>query len=262
MNKIWILLLATLAISNAFADPATDVGTIESVDPAGTTVTVKNPQGVSAEKAPGAPIGPNDHILSKKGQTVVLHLKDDSNVTVAPGADVAVQDYIPSKPDSVPHVQLNQGSAHFDVPKTDTTHTKFFIRTNSATMGVRGTDFVVDQQSDGYSVVHTLSGNVAVAKNEADLEDHTKSVEVPAGRTSYMNQTMAHPAAPRVFNRKSYLTQLSKTYPAMSHQIHQSEQRRRQAEAANPRLANHKRAQEKKQQQDSVTRKPRRRNAK
>ena len=179
MSKITVLLLAAF-IAHAWADAPPEVGAIQEVDPAGTQVSVKNAQGATEEKPAGAPLLQSDQVIAKPNQTVVLHLKDDSNITATPGTEISVKDYVPAQAGSVPHVELTKGSAHFDVNKTPTGHPTFFIRTKSATMGVRGTSFVVDQQSDGYSTVHTLQGNVAIAKNEADLEDHSKSVAVPA----------------------------------------------------------------------------------
>ena len=46
---------------------------------------------------------------------------------------------------------------------------KFFIKTNAAVMGVRGTEFVVDHDDKAGSEVHTLDGTVDVAANEEDL---------------------------------------------------------------------------------------------
>ena len=231
MSKILVLLIGL--IPSAWAVDGVAVGTIETVDPAGTLITVKNAQGETLEKVAGSPLLQSERVIAKPDQTVVLHLKDDSNITIAPGSESSVKDYVPARPGSVPHVEMTKGSAHFDVNKTPTGHHTFYIHTSSATMGVRGTDFVVDQQNDGYSVVHTLEGNVSMAKNEAELDDPSKSVAVPAGRTSYLNSSMAHPSAPKVFNRKTYLTQLGKTYPAMMKQIHRTEQKRQMNAVSN-----------------------------
>ncbi|MSQ83532.1 MAG: hypothetical protein EXR77_11695 [Myxococcales bacterium] len=47
---------------------------------------------------------------------------------------------------------------------------RFFIKTNAAVMGVRGTEFVVEHhQASGHTDVHTLEGTVDVAQTDDDL---------------------------------------------------------------------------------------------
>jgi len=224
-----VFMVLGLAATSAFAE---DIGSIESTDPAGSSVSVKDAQGATVQRAVGAPIAQAEHVLAAAGQTVVLKLKDGSEVSAAPGADLSVENYIPSQAGSMPHVVIQQGSAHFDINKTSTGHPTFFVHTSSATMGVRGTEFIVDQQSDGYSVVHTLDGKVAMAKSEGDLENTSKSVDVAAGHTSYLHPSMSAPAASKIFNRKTYLTQLSKNYPGLTKQVEHSHQRQLQRKAA------------------------------
>lgn len=230
MKKIIPLVLLFALVAHGADD---EIGSISSVIPNGAKVMVRSASGAIETREEGAPVHANEHILPSSGQTVVVHLKDGSYVAGAPGADFLVTDYSPNQPSSLLHVQLEQGSAHFDVNKTTTGHPSFFIKTKTATMGVRGTEFIVDQRNDGYSIVHTLEGRVALGKTEADLENPVKSVEIPAGHMSYFQEHMKAPSAPKVFNQKEYLESLGKQYPGMMKAVEHANRRRIESHSKN-----------------------------
>jgi hypothetical protein len=105
------------------------------------------------------------------------------------------------------------------VSKTTTGKISFYIRTNSAVMGVRGTEFVVDQGADGTSNLHTLQGQVAMAKSEKDLETPGHFTAVGPGKTSYLRRSMSAPAPVQSFDRKAYLAELSRTHPGIAKRV-------------------------------------------
>ncbi len=87
---------------------------------------------------------------------------------------------------------------------------KYLVRTRSAVMGVRGTEFVVDQfRGKAEAEFHTLEGTVEVGKTETDINE---------GRgVSVKENEMVHSSAsgiskPMPFERKSYLENLDSAF--------------------------------------------------
>ena len=215
----WLALPLLLVSSAAHCDAKEAVGTIGPVDPSSSRVTIRDAQGLSRETVAGTSLFAQEHVLPKQGQTVGVALKDGSEITATTGSDLSISDYVPGTPGSVPHAQLDQGSAHFDVSHTTTGQTSFYLKTKSAVMGVRGTEFVVDQAEDGTSNLHTLQGEVAMAKTEQDLRTPGHYSSVGAGTASYIKPSMKAPAAPQKFDRKAYLGQLAKTHPGLAKHV-------------------------------------------
>lgn len=208
-----------LLSSIARCDVHEAVGTLGPVDPSSSRVTVKDAQGRTRETVGGTSLFAQEHVLPKQGQTVGVALKDGSEVTATTGSDLSISDYVPGTPGSVPHAELDQGSAHFDVIHTTTGQISFYLKTKSAVMGVRGTEFVVDQSEDGTSNLHTLQGEVAMAKTEKDLGTPGHFTSVGAGTASYLKPSMKAPAVPQKFDRKAYLGQLAKTHPGLAKHV-------------------------------------------
>lgn len=220
MRLLPSLALFALLISNSgLTDVKEAVGTVGPVDPPASKVTVRDAAGRTRETVGGTSLFTQEHVLPKQGQTVGVTLKDGSEITAEAGSDLSISDYVPGDPSSVPHAELDQGSAHFNVSHTTTGKTSFFLKTNSAVMGVRGTEFVVDQAADGTSNLHTLQGEVAMAKSENDLATPGHFTSVGAGTTSYLKRSMAAPAAPQKFDRQAYLGQLAKTHPGLAKHV-------------------------------------------
>jgi len=159
------------------------------------------------EKGSVKVIGPErTRLLRKPGAKMVLHAKD----RVQTGKDTSVKIKIRGKPELIElssrsffrmgkitrqtsSISLLTGKARFKIQgklKRKSKKKRFQIRTVTALVGVRGTDFVVGASNTQTSLL-TISGTVSVAPvSMPDIE-----IEVPANQASTIQQNST-PTAP------------------------------------------------------------------
>ncbi len=159
------------------------------------------------EKGSVKVIGPErTRLLRKPGAKMVLHAKD----RVQTGKDTSVKIKIRGKPEIIElssrsffrmgkitrqtsSISLLTGKARFKIQgklKRKSKKKRFQIRTVTALVGVRGTDFVVGASNTQTSLL-TISGTVSVAPvSMPDIE-----IEVPANQASTVQQDST-PTAP------------------------------------------------------------------
>ncbi|SVD65906.1 uncharacterized protein METZ01_LOCUS418760, partial [marine metagenome] len=159
------------------------------------------------EKGSVKVIGPErTRLLRKPGAKMVLHAKD----RVQTGKDTSVKIKIKGKPEIIElssrsffrmgkitrqtsSISLLTGKARFKIQgklKRKSKKKRFQIRTVTALVGVRGTDFVVGASNTQTSLL-TISGTVSVAPvSMPDIE-----IEVPANQASTIQQNST-PTAP------------------------------------------------------------------
>ena len=159
------------------------------------------------EKGSVKVIGPErTRLLRKPGAKIVLHAKD----RVQTGKDTSAKIKIRGKPEIIElssrsffrmgkitrqtsSISLLTGKARFKIQgklKKKSKRKRFQIRTVTALVGVRGTDFVVGASNTQTSLL-TLSGTVSVAPvSMPDIE-----IEVPANQASTVQQNST-PTAP------------------------------------------------------------------
>ena len=159
------------------------------------------------EKGSVKVIGPErTRLLRKPGAKMVLHAKD----RVQTGKDTSVKIKIRGKPELIElssrsffrmgkitrqtsSISLLTGKARFKIQgnlKKKSKRKRFQIRTVTALVGVRGTDFVVGASNTQTSLL-TISGTVTVAPvSMPDIE-----IEVPANQASTVQQNST-PTAP------------------------------------------------------------------
>ena len=70
---------------------------------------------------------------------------------------------------AVQSIDLRFGKIHALIHKQESEELHFRIKTKTATMGVRGTQFFVDVTPDGKSTTHVINGRVDVAKDDKTL---------------------------------------------------------------------------------------------
>jgi hypothetical protein len=108
-----------------------------------------------------------------------------------------------------------EGAGRVIVPKTHETprRIKFVVKTPAATIGVRGTDFVVDARDNGKDIeLHTLEGSVDAAKSVQNLI-HKDIVAVEGGFTIHALDSKPLPQ-PKSFDVKQFTTELNRREPA------------------------------------------------
>lgn len=90
---------------------------------------------------------------------------DDTQLIVGPGATVKVDRFVYDSSHTTGDVTLNVGKGVMRFMTGRLASPSYAIRTPTATLGVRGTDFVVAVNEDGVTSVSVLSGGVQLTAN-------------------------------------------------------------------------------------------------
>lgn len=163
----------------------------------------------SREAKAGDPINKNDKLVTAEA-TATIRYPDGSKVTVTPQSEFIVE----SKTQTTQWNKLVRGSVRGLITKTpegSSTKPKFIIRTKTAVLGVRGTDFVMAlDAAQGTAEVHTLEGSVEVARNEASLLTG-KGTVVSDGQ--FVQAAKTGITSPGSFDKKVFLESFKKGPP-------------------------------------------------
>ncbi|MBI2606510.1 MAG: FecR domain-containing protein [Deltaproteobacteria bacterium] len=155
----------------------------------------------------GAPIFAGDTIATMADAHVKLVLKDESEIVLPSSSKFTVESF--SKEEKKPNVlSVFVGSLRAKVTKSASGDTKMLVKTPSATMGVRGTDFqaIYNEKTKMTSLV-TFEGSVAMAKLDSPsdatpnkmldaLRDQSKTVVVSEGQFSGIAPAQTQPTVP------------------------------------------------------------------
>jgi hypothetical protein len=146
------------------------------------------------------------HVVTKEGGWADLRLCDGSAFRVGENSDFQLEDAENRQSYWAWAFQLLQGSVMSDVAPGDGEHVKIAVHTKQAALGVRGTQFVMDE-NDGSSSLHTLEGEVAYgpASGWSQLKSGTIPTSnefrsVPAGTASEMKKGANQASEPTKFN--------------------------------------------------------------
>jgi hypothetical protein len=113
------------------------------------------------------PVEVNDVIQTYEVSRAQVLFRDQTTITIAPKSKVAVESYMfdPAKFERGGRFDLIQGVMKVVVPASESLQkSSFEIKTSTATMGVRGTEFVVISGTN-FSVVYTSKGRVCIKSN-------------------------------------------------------------------------------------------------
>jgi hypothetical protein len=124
--------------------------------------------GQTSEAKEGRQLKAGDQVATDEKSAARLVYSDKSQLYVGRNSQVTVN----LRSNDADATTLDHGKTRALVTKGDSGRTKFVIRTKSAVMGVRGTDFVAQTDPAGDNTqVHTLEGIVALAQpgQEASL---------------------------------------------------------------------------------------------
>jgi hypothetical protein len=89
---------------------------------------------------------------------------------------------------------------------------RFLIRTKTAVMGVRGTDFIVEAD-EAHSTVHTMSGTVDVGRDDFEVKSGKAQ---PVAASQFAESQEGHGvSAPKPFEPASFLHQFHQKHPRM-----------------------------------------------
>lgn len=214
-----LLLMSILALVAYAADPEpapetanleTKIGSIDGAK----DVTVESAAGKrQAEK--GEVLAPGDQVVTDKKTTISILSPEGSVLVVGRESKVEVQ----SSKEAPQAIAVHEGTIRGIVGKLSKLKTqknyklRMLIRTKSAVMGVRGTDFVISTDATAATTdLHTLEGTVEVAKTEPVLLEKGGTM-VEGG--SAIQATPEKISAPEVFDQAKYSAELAKTQPQL-----------------------------------------------
>lgn len=210
-HRMFLVVLLGSAAANAAG--YSDRARIESIEGAKTAILQK---GITLREASaGEEVRVGERIRTDGKTKVTLSYVDGSQVVVYPNSDLEIE-----KPKN--GIQSNllrggdvKGSVEKEIPASITKGTtapegkpkiKFVIRTKSAVMGVRGTEFVAAYNAvSGLSSFHTLTGAVEVASSPAQLMGGSG---VSVGGGQFVQATASGISGIQAFNPSTFLSTL------------------------------------------------------
>ena len=215
------LIVGVLACSgsqSAFAESVAETihtyGTIGSIDGA-SVVQVTRASGQHELKT-GDPVAPGDKIITDDKTTMTIHCADGTVLVVGRKSNLGIEE----SENAQRTARIDAGTVRAIVSKinaekiTDKKKFRFFIKTRSATLGVRGTDFVVSADPvTETSELHTLEGTVEVAKDETTIVT-TGGEKVIGGQS--VTATPQEITPPAVFDQVRFSEQMKQTQPALA----------------------------------------------
>ena len=181
MNKLIAILLVFASFSKALAE--------ESY---GLLMIVKGQVQVAKAKAQpaGAKVGskvyPQDTIITGKDSRAKIVMSDRNIINVLPETKIRIDQYINDTKEKNVRLSLLEGKVRTNVEqKYDNNENKFEIKTPSAVVGVRGTQFLTSfQKSKNTTGVTTFRGEVIFRGYDKLSEKQTEAVLVKRGETS------------------------------------------------------------------------------
>ena len=243
MNRMNIAILGMLIVGT--------VAKGQTPHPAAPTLIPTVGQATSASTAPISIQGPHARTFSSAGpvykgdvinsvaaQTVKVKFSDGSEIWVAPQTNFTIQEFYvtPAKRDALFHVE--SGSIRALVAKRNSERVNFIMHTKSATMGVRGTEFVVETDKTQKTSLYTLEGSVAIAKSVQALNEAKSTRVVDQGKSSFCTPAQAIPSASKKFNVKELMAKLQKISPEIASDVKDKRETRvkaaKEAKASKP----------------------------
>jgi hypothetical protein len=221
----WLLLTAVLACAPGLvraADPAAappDAPPVLAALDGAPELFVRAADGSVRKLHEGDSFAWGDSFQTGTDAVARVQFRSGANALVLAGSSATLPSALDADP---PGITLETGEARAVVPKAPAAQTqgqngaparlRFFFRTRTAVMGVRGTDFVVAAGPQGSSV-HTLDGSVELGKSVAELHAGMK-VDVAQGTFSEARPGAALAPA-KAFDRKAFIQGLVARQPRM-----------------------------------------------
>jgi hypothetical protein len=141
-----------------------------------------------------------DKVITSANQTIVLQFTENSEVVIGPSSSFLIEEYQFAASTQRTVLQLFYGMLRALVNRHyDSKDEAFTVRTRSGVMGVRGTEFIVEADSQTHvTTLHTIEGSVAIAATPEGLRSPS-AVLVGAGFSSAIAPDMKVPSPPKAF---------------------------------------------------------------
>jgi hypothetical protein len=161
----WLMALLVLCLGLAVPSAAEVVGKITQVEGRVDFLKAGKLPALQAKLDDGVEVG--DVLRTKSLSKAQITFMDNTVITVSPEARIAIEDYMfdPGQGKRSAVLQLFQGLAHVVVSKLyKVAEPDFVVKTNTAVMGVRGTDFGLRIEPDSSTILNfegkTEVGNI------------------------------------------------------------------------------------------------------
>lgn len=141
----------------------------------------------------GSEVEKSDAIVTKANAKLQLIFNDKTIITIGPNSNFKIEEYIYEKKKNKAQFSMARGTFKTITGKIGKiAPNRFKIKTKSATIGIRGTQFLVNASSKNVQVFCT-QGAVSVTDNILN-----KSVDVPAGFATEVNDGEAPKPAEKI----------------------------------------------------------------
>ena len=158
---------------------------------------------------------PGDQMVTQD-ESVTIAYPDQTSVTLSENSTLKIS---ASDDMSDKNLQIEKGSIHSKVTSDAQTKRPYrmVIKGSYATIGVRGTEFTVEADSENNEInVHTLEGVVEAAQTEDDLKQN-RVTTVPALESLRARRAQAFEK--RQFRRDEFLKRFQQRHPKFMRQI-------------------------------------------
>ncbi|HTL12443.1 MAG TPA: FecR family protein [Bdellovibrionota bacterium] len=186
------------------------LATVKAITGSPDTVTITAAAGSTRSGGVGTEVVQGEKIHAEAGQIVRMQVGMDSQVILPGPTNVSFDDTSTTKGSGL---TLEDGQLRGLVKGNGGVYTRLRIRTKTATMGVRGTDFLVTAEASG-ARLQTFKGSVEMAANEEGLGAGL-GVHVEDGKEARAVEASTQPVVPSDFSVKEALAALEQAHPGM-----------------------------------------------
>jgi hypothetical protein len=158
-------------------------------------VFVRRSSGVESTARLGDALTEGEQVRTEKNSSVTLALNDGSLTRLGPETVFKVNAIVPIRWGWMAwSFELVKGTLRSLVQKAPYGNKiRFKVKTPTATVGVRGTEFFLSHGSDHSTQLYTFEGIVAFAKSDQDLQDPKKYVNVGPAESYELSATINLP---------------------------------------------------------------------
>jgi hypothetical protein len=219
INQIFPIIFTSLITSICFADGIlTDSG--------GEKINAKTEGGTVIPISEGAIIASGTQLQLKSGQSATISFDTGMDVLVSEESDIKI-----NEENDISLVDLFYGEIRSflnkqekeAVPPVSDKKLKLIIRTPAAVVGVRGTDFIVNNDRTAVNMF-TLEGNVDVASGLSSLESGT--VTNYAAGESLEKHTSGSSLTKKKFNRNEFVKKWASKKPQLAARFQRAKEKR------------------------------------
>ena len=115
----------------------------------------------------GAKLEQNDSVITKEKSKAQIIFEDETIVTIGKNSNFSIKSYIFNNKESNVELNLIQGAMRTITGKIGKiAPSKFKVRTKTATIGIRGTNFTIVAREDGGQNVYCTYGAISVTYNK------------------------------------------------------------------------------------------------